>query len=269
MKTLFPVIDTHCHIYPDKIALKAAKGIGSFYDIGMHYDGRLDTLKAVSARSHVVHSVIFSVATTPHQVHSINTFIAQNVRDGGGRFTGLGTLHPDSETMEDDVKEIVSLGLKGVKLHPDVQQFPIDDERGRLICELCAKHKLPLLLHCGDYRYDYSNVNRLIPLLEDYPDLLMIGAHFGGWSVWAQAAEALHKYPNIMVDASSTFHWVSRDTAKRLISLYGADRVLFGSDFPMWDPKDEIEYLLSLGLPTEDLEKIFYKNAQQLFNIEL
>ena len=266
---MFPVIDTHCHIYPDKIALKAAKGIGSFYDIGMHYDGRLDTLKAVSARSHVVHSVIFSVATTPHQVHSINTFIAQNVRDGGGRFTGLGTLHPDSETMEDDVKEIVSLGLKGVKLHPDVQQFPIDDERGRLICELCAKHKLPLLLHCGDYRYDYSNVNRLIPLLEDYPDLLMIGAHFGGWSVWAQAAEALHKYPNIMVDASSTFHWVSRDTAKRLISLYGADRVLFGSDFPMWDPKDEIEYLLSLGLPTEDLEKIFYKNAQQLFNIEL
>ncbi len=266
---MFPVIDTHCHIYPDKIALKAAKGIGSFYDIGMHYDGRLDTLKAVSARSHVVHSVIFSVATTPHQVHSINTFIAQNVRDGGGRFTGLGTLHPDSDTMEDDVKEIVSLGLKGVKLHPDVQQCPIDYERGRLICELCAKHKLPLLLHCGDYRYDYSNVNRLIPLLEDYPDLLMIGAHFGGWSVWAQAAEALHKYPNIMVDASSTFHWVSRDTAKRLISLYGADRVLFGSDFPMWDPKDEIEYLLSLGLPTEDLEKIFYKNAQQLFNIEL
>ena len=266
---MVPVIDTHCHIYPDKIAQKAAAGIGSFYDIGMNFDGRLDTLKAVSARAHVVHSVIFSVATTPHQVHSINTFIAENVRQSGGRFTGLGTLHPDSETMEADIDELQSLGLKGVKLHPDVQQFPIDDERGRLICELCAKHKLPLLLHCGDYRYDYSNVNRLIPLLEDYPDLLMIGAHFGGWSVWAQAAEALHKYPNIMVDASSTFHWVSRDTAKRLISLYGADRVLFGSDFPMWDPKDEIEYLLSLGLPTEDLEKIFYKNAQQLFNIEL
>lgn len=266
---MIPVIDTHCHIYPDKIALKASKGIGSFYDIGMNFDGRLETLKAVSARAHVVHSLIFSVATTPHQVHSINTFIAENVRQSGGRFTGLGALHPDSADMEADVLELKALGLKGVKLHPDVQQFPIDDSRGRLICELCAKHKLPLLLHCGDYRYDYSNVNRLIPLLEDYPDLLMIGAHFGGWSVWAQAAEALHKYPNIVVDASSTFHWVSRDTAKRLISLYGADRVLFGSDFPMWDPKDEIEYLLSLGLPTEDLEKIFYKNAQQLFGIEI
>ena len=266
---MFPVIDTHCHIYPDKIAQKAAAGIGSFYDIGMNFDGRLDTLKAVSAKAHVVHSVIFSVATTPHQVHSINTFIAENVRQSGGRFTGLGTLHPDSADMEADILELKALGLKGVKLHPDVQQFPIDDSRGRLICALCAKHKLPLLLHCGDYRYDYSNVNRLIPLLEDYPDLQMIGAHFGGWSVWAQAAEALHKYPNITVDASSTFHWVSRDTAKKLIALYGADRVLFGSDFPMWDPKDEIEYLLSLGLTDDELEHIFYQNAQRMFDIKL
>ncbi|MBR3094209.1 MAG: amidohydrolase [Clostridia bacterium] len=266
---MFPVIDTHCHIYPDKIALKAAKGIGTFYDTPMRYDGRLDTLKAVSAKAHVVHSVIFSVATTPHQVHSINTFIAENVRQIGGRFTGLGTLHPDSADMEADILELKALGLKGVKLHPDVQQFPIDDSRGRLICALCAKHKLPLLLHCGDYRYDYSNVNRLIPLLEDYPDLQMIGAHFGGWSVWAQAAEALHKYPNITVDASSTFHWVSRDTAKKLIALYGADRVLFGSDFPMWDPKDEIEYLLSLGLTDDELEHIFYQNAQRMFDIAL
>ena len=266
---MFPVIDTHCHIYPDKIALKAAKGIGTFYDTPMAFDGRLDTLKAVSARAHVVHSVIFSVATTPHQVHSINTFIAENVRQSGGRFTGLGTLHPDSETMEADIDELQQLGLKGVKLHPDVQQFPIDGKAGRLICALCQERGLPLLLHAGDYRYDYSNVNRLIPLLRDFPKLQMIGAHFGGWSVWAQAAEALHGFSNITVDASSTFHWVSRDTAKKLIALYGADRVLFGSDFPMWDPKDEIEYLLSLGLSDDELEHIFYKNAQRMFDIKL
>ena len=266
---MFPVIDTHCHIYPDKIALKAAKGIGTFYDTEMAFDGRLDTLKAVSARAHVVHSVIFSVATTPHQVHSINTFIAENVRQSGGRFTGLGTLHPDSETMEADIDELQSLGLRGVKLHPDVQQFPIDGEAGRLICALCQERGLPLLLHAGDYRYDYSNVNRLIPLLRDFPKLQMIGAHFGGWSVWAQAAEALHGFPNITVDASSTFHWVSRDTAKKLIALYGADRVLFGSDFPMWDPKDEIEYLLSLGLTDDELVHIFYQNAQRMFDIQL
>ena len=266
---MFPVIDTHCHIYPDKIAQKAARGIGTFYDIAMNFDGRLDTLKDVSSSAHVTHSVIFSVATTPHQVRSINSFIAQNVASGSGRFTGLGTMHPDSEDMEGDVQQILELGLKGVKLHPDVQGFPIDDERGRHICELCEKHRLPLLIHCGDYRYDFSNVNRLKPILSDYKDLQVIGAHFAGWSLWENAAEALHGFENLVVDSSSTFHWVSRDTAKKLISLYSTDRILFGSDFPMWDPKDEIAYWQGLHLRDEDYEKVYYKNAQQMFSITL
>ena len=135
--------------------------------------------------------------------------------------------------------------------------------------ELCDAYHLPLLIHTGDYRYDFSNVNRLIPILETFPHLQVIGAHFGGWSLWAQAAEALYKFDNLAVDSSSTFHWVSRDTAKKLFALYGTDRVLFGSDFPMWDPKDEIEYLLTLGLSDEELEKVFYKNAQKMFEITL
>ena len=266
---MFPVIDTHCHIYPDKIALKAANGIGAFYDIGMNFDGRLDTLKTVSSKAHVTHSVIFSVATTPRQVRSINNFIAENVKSGAGRFTGLGAMHPDSEDMEGDIEQILALGLKGVKLHPDVQGFPIDDERGRHICALCEKHHLPLLIHCGDYRYDYSNVNRLKPILEDFKDLQVIGAHFAGWSVWENAAEALHGFDNLVVDSSSTFHWVNRETAKKLIRLYSTDRILFGSDFPMWDPRDELAFWEGLQLQDEDYEKVYYKNAQKMFGISL
>ena len=266
---MFPVIDTHCHIYPDKIAQKAAKGIGAFYDVPMKFDGRLSTLKTVSARAHVEHSVIFSVATTPRQVPSINKFIASTVEASGGRFTGLGTMHPDSEDMEGEIRQILALGLKGVKLHPDVQGFPMDNERGMMIYELCEKYRLPVLLHCGDYRYDFSNVNRLKPILERFKDLQVIGAHFGGWSLWEDASKALHGYDNFIVDSSSTFAWVDRETAKRMISLYGADKVLFASDFPMWDPRDEIEFLLSLDLGDDAYEKIFYKNAQQLFDIKL
>ncbi|MBQ5970504.1 MAG: amidohydrolase [Clostridia bacterium] len=266
---MFPVIDTHCHIYPDKIAQKAATGIGAFYDVPMKFDGRLDTLKAVSARARVEHSLIFSVATAPRQVASINKFIASNVEKSGGRFTGLGTLHPDSEDMEGDVRQILALGLKGVKLHPDVQGFPIDNDRGMLICELCEQYHLPVLLHCGDFRYDYSNVNRLKPILERFRDLQVIGAHFGGWSLWEDASKALHSYDNFVVDSSSTFAWVDRDTAKRMIGLYGSERVLFGSDFPMWDPRDEIGFLLSLQLGDDAYENIFHKNAQTLFDIEL
>lgn len=119
----YPIIDCHCHVYPEKIAEKAVVNIGAFYDIEMSFDGKYSTLKKSMEENGVKHGIIFSVATTPHQVHSINCFIADTVKNSGGLLTGLGTLHPDSENMERDVEEIISLGLKGVKLHPDFQKF--------------------------------------------------------------------------------------------------------------------------------------------------
>ena len=107
----------------------------------------------------------------------------------------MGTLHPDSENIKADIEEIVNLGLKGVKLHPDIQKFKIDDYRMLKIYELCESNGLPILMHTGDNRYDYSNPNRLIPVLDIYKDLTVIGAHMGGWSIWEDAYKTLSKYP--------------------------------------------------------------------------
>ena len=69
-----------------------------------------------------------------------------------------------------------------MKLHPDIQAFALDDPRALKIFELCERENVPALLHTGDYRYDYSNPNRLLPVLKAYPSLTVIGAHLGGWS---------------------------------------------------------------------------------------
>ena len=105
-----------------------------------------------------------------------------------GRFIGVGTLHPDSADIKGDIEHLVSLGLKGVKLHPDIQGFKIDDYRCLKIYELCEENRLPILMHTGDSRYDYSNPNRLLPVLKIYTELTVIGAHFGGWSIWETAS---------------------------------------------------------------------------------
>ena len=55
---------------------------------------------------------------------------------------------------------LLSLGLLVVKLHPDIQAFKIDDYRCLKIYELCEEKGLPILMHTGDNRYDYSNPNR-------------------------------------------------------------------------------------------------------------
>ena len=72
-----------------------------------------------------------------------------------------------------------------------------------------------------------------------------------------------------MVDCSSSFHWLDKETSKRIIKKYTADKVLFGTDYPMWDPKNEVEYFLSLGLSDEENSKILFQNAQKLFGISL
>lgn len=260
----YRIIDAHCHIYPDKIAEKASASTSNFYHMPSLFDGKISTLLARGGSAGIEHFVVQSVATSPTQVSSINHFIAHAVAQSNGRFTGLGALHPDSEDMAADINEIIALGLKGIKLHPDIQKVAIDDRRMHQIYEL-SEGRVPILMHTGDYRFDFSNPNRMEPILEQYPNLTVIGAHFGGWSVWDEATETLSKYPNFLVDCSSSLYAMTPQKAKELIMAYGADRVLFGTDYPMWEIETELERFMAIDLTEQQREDIFYNNAAKLF----
>lgn len=262
------IIDAHCHIYPDKIAERATAATGDFYSIPFACDGKVSTLKKEDERAGITHCIVQSVATAPKQVSSINHFIADSCGENEN-LTGLGTLHPDSDDQERDIKELISLGLKGVKLHPDIQKFKIDDYRCLKIYELCEKNNLPILMHTGDSRYDYSNPNRLILILEIYDKLTIIGAHFGGWSIWKDAAKRLNGFKGLFVDSSSALYALKRGEAEEIIKLYGAERVLFGTDFPMWSPKEELDRFMALDLKEADRENILWENSARLFDINI
>lgn len=264
-----PIIDCHTHVYPDKIAAKAAAGTGSFYGLDMKYSGTVSECKAQSSKAGVVHSVIFSVATTPKQVRSINDFIAQTASRDNDFFTGLGAIHPYTEDIEGELIYVKQLGLEGVKIHPEIQGFKLDDEHSLEICRLCEKHGLILLAHTGDKRFDMSNPNRLKTVLERFPGLRVVAAHFGGWSVWEQARNALLGYDNLYVDCSSSLPFLPSDEAADMIYEFGTDGVVWGSDYPMWDYKEEIDRFYALPLGDEDREKVLYKNAQKIFRIKL
>ena len=263
----FQIIDAHCHVYPDKIAEKAADNTGVFYHVGHEMDGKVGTLAVHAKQCGIDHCVIQSVATTPAQVRSINEFIARTVAADPRHFTGLGTLHPDSNHQRGDVEHLVALGLHGVKLHPEIQRFALDEPRSLEIFALCEEFGLPLLLHTGDKRYDCSNPNRLIPVLERFPRLTVIGAHLGGWSIWEEAAHALQGIPNLWFDCSSTFAWLDPQIARDLILLLGTDRVLFGTDYPMWTPAKELATFLSLDFTQEQRLQILAENAKRVFRI--
>ncbi len=264
---LYQIIDAHCHIYPDAIARKAAASTGNFYDgLPATCDGTLGTLLQEGRQAGIDHFVVQSVATKPEQVHSINEFIAKEVAAFPQKLTGLGTLHPDSKDMAGDIAHALELGLKGIKLHPDIQHFPLDDPRCMIIYESC-QGKIPILLHTGDKRFDFSNPNRLLPVLRDFPGLTVIGAHFGGYSIWQEAAAQLHGIPNFYVDCSSTMFALPDAEVVELIRLYGADRVMFGTDYPMWSPVVELAHFQRLPLTQEERALILHKNAEAIFGI--
>ena len=264
----FFTIDAHCHVYPPAIALKAAKATGDFYGEAPFGEGTIDDLIENGKKAGIDKFIVQSVATTKAQVRKINEFIAGEVAKHPDTLIGLGTLHPESDDITGDFEHLKSLGLKGVKLHHDIQGFKLDDYRCLKMYELCERDSIPVLLHTGDHRYDFSNPNRLMPILQIYTGLTVIGAHFGGWSIWDEASRKLCDFPNLFVDCSSSMSYIKPELSAEIIRRYGTDRVLFGTDYPLHSPVNEINILLSLGFTDDDYKKIFSENARRVYKLD-
>ena len=258
------IIDFHTHVFPENIAEKASGSIGKFYDLPIKFDGRLSTLLQIGGAAGLDGYVVHSVATTPNQTAAINGFIAGLCRENPGVY-GFATIHPDQEDMAGELERALALGLKGVKIHSDMQRVALDDPRLFELYDL-IQGRVPLLAHTGDNRFDYSNPGRLKRVLDAFPRLTVVGAHFGGWSVWQEALVAF-KSRDLFVDCSSSFYALSHAEARALIRGYGAQRVLFGSDYPMWDPGEELDTLGQLGLTACEMDWILHENAERLLGL--
>ena len=285
MRNQYTVIDSHCHVYPEKIAARAVESTDHFYDTHAHGLGTVTDLLSVGGAAGCDGYVIQSVASTPHHVESINRFIATAIADSetrgmGGRLTGLGTLHPDHPDLRGAVRDILSHGLHGVKLHPDMQKFCIDDKGAYPIYELCVEYGLPILMHMGDPRFDYSHPDRLFRVMQDFPALTVVAAHMGGWANWDYACDKLSDFPNIYVDTSSSMatpakeygiepyvESLSPEHTAALIRKWGAEKVLFGTDYPMWSQEADLEAFFAMGLTEDENRMILSENARRVFRM--
>ena len=258
------IIDFHAHIYPPKIAEKASLSTGEFYHITPAHSGTGEELLSVGKTAGISEFVLLPVATKPQQVHHINQFILDEVKSHRDEFHGFGTLHPDSENILAETDFIIKSGLQGIKLHPDTQLFNMDDRRLFEVFDN-IQGKIPLLVHCGDRRFDYSHPRRLKNIIDNFPHLQVIAAHLGGWSLFEEGFEIL-KDTDCYLDISSTMMFLSPEQVTKYIHGYGAERILFGTDFPLWSPVDEVSRFGKLHLTENEFERIAYKNALAILN---
>jgi len=256
------IIDFHAHIYPDKIANKASRTISEFYGAPMAFQGLVSELLESGSRIGVERYVVHSTATRAEQVVSINDYIIGEVKKEKS-FIGFGTMHPGFEDAEGELSRIKKAGIRGVKLHPDFQKFEADTDAMDGIYELIAAAGLPVLIHAGDRRFDFSGPRRIAKVLEKHPTLKLVAAHFGGYTEWDEAFELLAG-KDLWFDTSSSFWKLPKADALNMIAKHGTERFLFGSDFPMWDHEGELERFMALGLDDRSNEAILSLNAAAL-----
>jgi predicted TIM-barrel fold metal-dependent hydrolase len=254
------IIDAHCHIYPDKIAAKAVENVGNFYQIEMQGAGSTGDLLARQQQANITASIVHSVALRASNVQSINDFIAEQARLYPS-LIGFATMHQEFANMEAEVERCIAAGLRGFKLHPDSQGVNADDPRLMRLYEI-IEGRLPLILHCGDYRWDNSHPRRIREILHAFPRLVLNAAHFGGWSLYDLAVEYLED-ESCFMDISSASVYLGPRRTTELIRIYGAERILFGSDYPMWDPAEEVERFWKNDLSEAEREQICWRNAER------
>lgn len=258
-------IDMHTHIYPDAIAHKAAQSIRNFYRLdGEGMDGTAGMLLQQGTEVGITKYLILPVAVKPEQVSSINHYIHSQTQ-AHGCFLGFGTVHAGMEDITAEAEEIAAMGLKGIKIHPDCQRFDIDDVRLYPLYE-AVQGKLPMMIHMGDVQYSHSHPARLRRVLQLFPRLQVCAAHFGGHTMYETAREYLSDTTCIM-DISSTLMFMENGQAEHYINHYGAERLAFGTDYPVWDPVCEVQRFLSLNITQEQREQIAYKTAERFLNL--
>ena len=258
-------IDFHTHVYPDAIAPKAAESIRVRYCLGNDtMDGTVKMLLQQGRAAGTSRYVILPVAMRPDRTRHINDFILQQL-EAEPCFFGFGTVHAAMDNLMDEVDYIQSKGLRGIKMHPDSQAFAIDDERLFPVYEQ-IQGRLPILFHMGDHHFDYSHPKRLRRVLECFPGLQVIAAHFGGSEIYEEAYDLL-KDTGCFFDVSSSFMFMGEGVAESYINRYGAERFVYGSDYPMWDPVVEMGRFLRLKLTGDQFEQIAHKTAEAILKL--
>ncbi|MBR5278518.1 MAG: amidohydrolase [Clostridia bacterium] len=263
------VIDIHTHIWPDKIAVRAADNIVNYYSLPRQGDGSMQGIFDGAEGFENIRFVISSATLKPDTEHAQvgNNFII-NTSNADSRFIPLCSFHPEMgfDAAVAELERAAALGAKGVKIHSDFQRFYVDAENAMEIYKECARLNLPILFHVGDKNTDFSTPKRVRGILEKLPELTVIAAHMCGYSVWDQAVEYLIG-ENVYTDTSEALLGMDGKGLYNLIEKHGVEKVMFGSDYPLWNTKFAFEQMEAIGMTEEEKELVYSANAKKVFNL--
>ena len=268
------IIDFHTHSFPEQSAEKTikileAKGGSKAFTKGTRL-GLVNSMKDAGINC----SIILPVLTKPEQFKKINEFAVKSNEEYDGsnnvKLISFGGIHPDSSDYKYELKEIVHMGVKGIKLHPDYQDTMFDDIKYMRIIDYASELGLIIVVHAG-LDIGYPNHIHCTPqaarkVIDEVAPQNLVLAHFGGYMRWDDVEEYLVGQ-KVYFDTAFIYNAIAKEQFLRILKNHGESKVLFATDSPWGGQKESIEWLHNMGLSSEILERILYKNALALLKI--
>ena len=279
------IFDFHTHTFPDHIAAAAVEKLQSASHTRPFTDGTVNGLRASMEAAGIAASLSLPVATHPRQVIHVND-AAIRLNQSGGE-TGVysfGSMHPEFPEPEAELKRLADAGIRGIKLHPIYQGVDFDDPRSLRVLEAAGRLGLIVLIHAGwDVGYPgaaHAAPRKILNAVRAVGPFTLVLAHMGGWRCWEEAEQLLPDTGAYIDTSFSLGSMTPNDDGYyktpeslallgeaqflRLVSAFGADRVLFGTDCPWGDQAREVRRFLTLPLKAEDQQRILWGNAARL-----
>ena len=282
------IVDFHTHTFPDAIAQGAVDKLKRASHTRPFSDGTVGGLRASMAAAGIGASLVLPVATSPRQVIHVNdASIRMNERAGDTRVYSFGCMHPDFPDWRDELARVARAGLRGIKIHPPYQGVDVDDARYLRILSRAGEMDLTVVTHAGlDVGLpgaEHSTPEKLLRAAKAVGPVRLVCAHMGGWRCWDRV-EALLPQTKVYLDASfalgpmtplgdgfypdeKSLQMLGEEQFLRLVRLFGADRVLFGTDSPWADQAAYLGRIRALPLTAEEKRLILGANAARLLGI--
>lgn len=269
------IIDFHTHIFPDKIAEKTINILATKSNINPYMDGTVNGLLTHMNSANVDISISLPVLTKPSQFDGTNRFameINQSFSSKKTKIISFAGIHPLCEDIKGKMKLIKEWGFLGVKIHPDYQDAYINDEGYYQILKSAKDLDLIVVTHAGvDYGYPDQPVKCPPELCLEVinkvnHDKFVLG-HFGGHNQWKDVLIFLAG-KNVFFDTAFTLHEIDSILFNNIVDKHGVDKILFATDCPWCGQEQYISLLKSFNLGIDAEDKIFYKNAKKLLQLE-
>ena len=279
------IIDFHTHVFPPRIKENRARYIrsdplfASLYSDPKAKIATADDLINSMDQNGIDVSVILNGGWATHELCvEFNDYILESISRYPDRLVGFCTFQPQSvEEAIAEIERCAKRGIRGVgEIRPDFQPFNFAErEAMEPYVEGMKEYNLILLTHASEpVGHQYKGKGSitpdiLYPFITEFPELTIVCAHWGGGlPFYALMPEVKEAISNVFFDTAASPFLYSPQIYSQVIQLVGADKILFGSDYPLLTQSRLLKEINSQDLPPESKNLILSGNARRLLGIK-